>query len=470
LAFFTPEDNQYKVLLYILNKRGLSKDVEKVVNELWLDLYESLDLSRFKALSAMDIYLGYYNDYIKDSANLNQKYLIYQNQLFENLFINYPYFYKESYFLLKNELENSLLSFYDDGQLKDELSQDLANIKISFIKRLMKFFFEDEIDVEDAKIILKQLVKEIYLTMPSSTEKLAVEKLFTENLKDIGDFWGYLNTTEYNSSKIYGATHRDRYKVYLEEKDKIWSFVDITNEALEGQAAQKLAPKQTVSDVRDEISNLFAKNEKIENLQVGDITDANQRYVDVKLSISGYPVTAVFDRDYEAMINVYVYSELISDRLIKIDGLIKIIEEKFTALTELELNKLQQLTEGENLTNETNAQRIARIYLTKKISDEGFVLTDRDLLLVDSAKTIYRAENIYLNGYDKVKVTFDYKAAREVCTNIFFMMEGVPISVTGEYTLKELAAMIAAGVDNLKKDEEGTVGRDAEEVKKPVSR
>jgi len=240
LSIFNPNDRQYDVYKFLLDQKfNDGVDQIDVTNRFWLDIYKAMNVAPGRVKSAVENYYKYLNkivgaeSLIKSSAPEFYKiYVSYQDQLFENLFFRYSMFYQDVYFAIKTVLEQEILSLYDQGQLRTELSQDFISRKIDFIRRLMNLFFDQNMDVQAAKDIVSRLIEEINDLMPPESTKVAVIALFESQLNNLGDFWGYLNSAEYNSSKAYGLTHRDRYAVYLKDRDKIWSFANVTDAVL----------------------------------------------------------------------------------------------------------------------------------------------------------------------------------------------------------------------------------------------
>jgi hypothetical protein len=445
LMVVSVNDKLHEIYINLLNKKiEQDGEAEKALSALWRDVYQAIDEGNIFAIEALNTYFKSWGKL--KSASFSEEgyrhYLIFQNQLVGNLFLKFPIFYKDLYFENKYRLEQKLLDLYVQGQLRVELLNDFVSQKISYLKRLKRFFFGDNIKVVDAREIILRLVKEVQEFIPEESN-LAVIELFETQLGDIGDFWGYLNTPEYNNSAIYGASHQDRYEIYLEEKDKIWRFIDI-QENINGE---KVETEISVSDVEDEIEAVFEENLDFKNVEIGEIDDVSQRYVDVTAIIYGYSLEAIYDRDNEALRDVYVYGELISDRPVKLDGLLDVLEDKFELLVEDEIEEDEKGLDQELV--ESHAQRIARIYIAGKIAELGFELNEQNVKLVNDIKSEYRISNINLEDYPDVQLSFDYSASRELALNIFFYYENEPVVLSDEYTLEQLKELIISGVENL---------------------
>ena len=448
---FSPTDSQYFVLEKLLEKKLLSgRDVYEVLDVFWLDVYEGLNSGSVAGEEALNKYYGYLDNFvIGDRSDLEfyKDYITYQNQLFDNLFLRYSVFYRDGYFAMKNVLEQELLAVFEDDE---ELSQELISNKIDFLKRLKKFFLDGEIDVAEAKQILSRLVEEVDELMPLDDLDVAVIELFETRLDDIGDFWGYLSSPEYHISKTYGATHEERYESYLEEKDKIWDFINIQEDVL-GETIAEV----TVADVVAEIEAAFFTNTDISEVGVGEVLAVDERYINVQGVVGGYPFDAVYDRDKGFLNDVYTYNELVSDRPVKIDNLLVLLQERFADLAEVDFG------EEEEFTIESVAERAARLFIAELIAGYGFVVEMDDVSVVDELNAIYRVEEIYKDENEDVVMTFDFVMNGEKAINLFLVVEGDPFVLDGEYTLEELASVASAEEDFLVEDvdEEGGVLR-----------
>lgn len=439
LLSLSSADGVYPVLEDLLNKKfELGTDLYFVLNSFWLDIYSSLDSGGASFRSSFDRYYKYLNSFMsshKDYDNY-ELYISYQNQLFDNLFLRYSEPYYDEYFAVKKILEDELLGFYDEGQLKDELKQAFIDNKIKFLKRLKVFFFDDELSVERGKDIISRLVDEVNKLMPENSSNVAVIQLFESELKDIGDFWGYLNSSEYNSSEIYGATHDERYKVYLNERDKIWSFINIQEDVL----GEDFVADISISDLKAELEAILSGNSDISDVVLGKITDVDQRYIDFTAVLGGYPFSAIYDRYYDSLKSVYSYETLITERSIKLNNLLPLLKNEFADL-------LEPVDDSpvSDLTLETNAERVARNYIVRQIEGAGFIISVDDVKVADSDAAVYRVTKIYLDYYPEVLLTFDYSSGAELgVTNLFMVLNGKPVLLKDSYTLDELKDLVVA--------------------------
>lgn len=443
LKIFEPGDKHYEIEKFLLSKQFLARDdMKDVVDSLWQDVYEALDKDDVMARQAVDDYYNYLDKFLAtmklpdDQREFKLRfeipYVAYQNQLFNNLLLRYPAFYQDNYFAIKNVLEKRFLDMYE-GHEREELSQDFIDNKIDLLKRLRRFFLDGEIETEDTKKIFSRLIEEIDELMPKDNKDVAVIALFESQLEDIADFWGYLNSPQYQTN-VYGTTQDQRYETYLTEKDRIWSFVNIQEDVL-GEKVQKTS---TVEQVVDEVKKQLLTFKDVSSVEVSEIKDAEERYVKVDMVIGGYPVKALYDRVTTLVKEVFAYDEEISKGGVKVELLLVVLQEKFADLSEDEL-----VDKGE-VTLETTAQRYARVYIAKILTEQGFVTDMKNVSLVDEEKAIYRVKEVVLIGYEAMVVTFDLDMKGEIVKNLFVMNVGEPLVVEGEFSLDVLKSFIEA--------------------------
>lgn len=446
LSVFSPGDRQYDLYKkLLLQKFDENRDVLAVIDKFWLNIYEAMDKSSGMIKGAVTDYYEYLAEVMKSDSRLKIEddraykiFIAYQDQLFENLFLRYQNFYQMIYFDIKNLLEDEILSFYEHGQLKTELAQDFISRKIDFLRRLMNLFFEELVDVQSAKDIADNLIEGIYNLTPPESARTSVTALFQAQLSTITDFWGYLDNVEYNASKAYGNTHKERYETYLKERKKIWTFETMTDVVLGGHGAVTI---ESLTRVKTEIVGKLTMDKNVTNLQVAEVKDPNARYVEVKYILGGYPVDATFDRDGQTLKDVSVYGESISVEAVKPEDLLKLVDEKLSGKYNLNAVVIDVSFDD---SVKTNAKRIAELYLINKIKIDGFEISEGQIKLVDENALIYRIDRIFLGSAKETIVTLDYLSTQEKVTNLYFELNGKPIVLAGEYTFEELRDMISS--------------------------
>jgi len=366
-----------------------------------------------------------------DDISQYRKFLVFYNQLFDSLLLKHADLYEEDLFEMKSSLEDELFELYTNGNSKEELKQSLVKRKIDFLKRLRKFFFDGDLALDDARGVMSVLISSIDDYMPATTSRNAIMDLFEKELDDAGDLWGYLNDYEYSKSKLYGSSHKERYQVYLEDRDHVLSILDVQEDILGVNVVDNISPADVVLEVKAALEEISAVSVKVEM-----VSDVHQRFVAVSAVISGYAFNADYDRDYGVLKDVYAYGELLTSKGIKPDGLERLLEGEVAKVVE-------EVTEEEDIeVNETNAQLIAKSIIAKKISGAGFVAKISDVEIVDSVEAHYRLNNISLAQGGSADVTFDYFANEGICSGLFVLKGNDGVTVKGEFQLADLKEFV----------------------------
>lgn len=361
--------------------------------------------------------------------NLYRRFLAYYNQIFQNFILKYPELYDLKYFEIKSALEKEFFATFYGGELKDEQKQEFVSEKISFLKRLKKFFFDGEIDLANARQVTRFLIESIDDYMPSKTSQNAVVGLFENELDDVGDFWGYINNAEYSKSPLYGQTHKERYEVYLEERDQLVTIIDVQKDILGGDVVDVATPADVVKDVETIFWKISATDVEVE-----DIADAHDRFVKVAAVLNGYAFNAEYDRENNSVKNVYAYGENLTDSSVKLDLLAEFLAKELEDI-------VSEAEVKEGAESETNAQKIVKTLIAKKISDNGFNAGMGDVDVLDPVNAIYRLNEVESQGVN-VKVSFDYSANDEIVKNVFVFKDGEGVSLTGEFPLADLKGIV----------------------------
>ena len=176
--FFAVSDPEYRFLEFLLEQNFLNKrNLIESMNLLWNSVYSSLDNRDYDAELAFDNYYEAFDDFLIDYSDeyYNDLFINYHDQLLGNLFLHYSVFYKKDYFDIKQVYENNVLELSFD---KEEVQQDFISQKITFLKHLRMFFFDDLIDVDSAKEIYLLLLTQIEELMSLNESSLAVTEFF----------------------------------------------------------------------------------------------------------------------------------------------------------------------------------------------------------------------------------------------------------------------------------------------------
>jgi len=344
---------------------------------------------------------------------------------------------------MKGNIEKALFELYYVGQAREEMKQTFVSEKITMLKNLKDFFFDEKIAIEDARKVMSYLVQSINDYMPAKTSKNAVIALFESELKDIGNFWGYINNVEYAKSSLYGTTHSERFKIYLAEKNQVTSILDVQRDIL----GSDVIVAETPSDVQAEVERVLTASGAT-SVVVEEMDDVQKRYVNVAASLGGYEFNGEYDRDYGYLRNVYAYGQLISESNVKVDALASLLSKTLSSVvstTGLDVKKAvpRDSSEEASIIAETNAQKIAKTIIAKQVIEAGFNATMEDVDILDPTIALYRINGVSLITNSNMKVSFDYLANDSIVKNIYIQVGSEGKSVAGELpfdTLKDVVS------------------------------
>jgi len=444
LSIFRPVDVQYSIYLSLLNNKfEHGRDVFEVVSLLWHDVYSSLGDSRVIFEKSLVRYYDSYRYLVGKEFDplLYSDYIVYNNRLFGNLLLKTDYLYYDRFFAVKSAMEKELLRLTVDGERKDDLRRQLISNKIDYLKRLMTFFFEDSIDVIEAKKIVSRLVTEIDDLMPTDTSQVAVLKVFRARLESVADFWGYLGSPEYQISSTYGNTNKERFDSYLKDKDVVLSFIDVQRDILGDDDVEK----RSLNDVRGDIKTVFLAIENMTDIKVLDLSGVDQRFVKVSGVIAGYSFSGDYDRYNGALNNLVTFGEQISDRPVTLNKLLDLLIAKFADVSVPSVTTSSATSSV--YSEETFAQRSARVYIVNLFKKYGFDLTLDNVVVVDNDSAIYRLRDVKLHDSDRVVLGFDFVINGEVVNSLFLSVDGKPVVVQGRFTLEQLQNLALADGD-----------------------
>jgi len=444
LLCFGSTDSEYNVLTFIVDesKSQLSfvEFADLITATVSHDIYsgKNIEQSYKRAYGGVEKLISGVDDAVK-----YKKTLTFYNEYFDSLISRFPQLYKLEYFNMKGDIEKALFELYYVGQAREEMKQTFVSEKIAMLKGLKDFFFDEKIAIEDARKVMSYLVQSINDYMPAKTSKNAVISLFESELKDVGNFWGYINNVEYAKSSLYGTTHAERFKVYLAEKSQVTSILDVQRDIL----GTDVIVAETPSDVQGEVERVLTASGAT-SVVVEKLKDVQKRYVNVSASLGGYEFNGEYDRDYGYLRNVYAYGQLISESNVKVDALASLLSKTLSdvvANTGLDVRKAvpRDASESAELIAETNAQKIAKTIIAKNVIEAGFNATMEDVDILDPTIALYRINGVSLTGGSNIKVSFDYYANDSIAKNIYIQDGGEGKSIEGEVpfnTLKDIVS------------------------------
>jgi hypothetical protein len=171
-------------------------------------------------------------------------------QILNNLFRQYPEFYKDTFFAMKNRLEQTWLALIPEGEQKNEEKQTIVSNKIDFLRALKDFFLASRVEIENARQIVFRLFRETDdLQLPPDAQ-FAVSDLFARKLEDFGVFYRYLNSPEYSATNLHGSSRQEQFQEFLKAQQERVSINEVRNEILNGNTGSTASPTGTVKRPR----------------------------------------------------------------------------------------------------------------------------------------------------------------------------------------------------------------------------
>ncbi len=255
LSFVNPADSLYKLKqtlekIYLSSIAGSSEELTMK----FAFLSEKLgimgfyaDNIRFNDLKAT------FDDYMKSFKSITEQYkqnitanislIQRQNQALDNLFMQYPQFYRQSFITSKLLVENKYLNLLPAGNDKAEEIQSVIAQRIDFLRKLQMFFLSGDVPIIDAQNIVALLFSEISRIELPAEYQSAVSKLFADRLQDYGVFSRFLSTPEYVNSSIRGATMQERFDEFRRNNVQSVTIEDLRNELSDPNATSPKAPE-----------------------------------------------------------------------------------------------------------------------------------------------------------------------------------------------------------------------------------
>jgi RNAse (barnase) inhibitor barstar len=247
LSFVEPSDSLYQLKLvlekiYLDSIKGEPAELSLKFNFLTEKLNALAYFAESKQIKTLkegfDDYMNVLKDLLKTYNTQLAKDLTpiqRQNQAMDNLFLQYPDFYRVSFMTSKLYLENQYLSLLPSSKDKLEEIQTVIAQRISFLKQLQHFFLNGDVPLVDAQNIVALLFSEIGKIELPSEYQVAVSQLFSDRLQDYGVFSRFLGSPEYVDSKVKGITMRDRFEAFKKDYQEEVSIDTLRQELGGGQ-------------------------------------------------------------------------------------------------------------------------------------------------------------------------------------------------------------------------------------------
>ena len=447
LNYVLPNDDLYLVKVEIsdLLLQMLGNSDEDVVEKLQLIrdylnyAYAIAETGELKAKLALDQYYGKIGDFIqRHKANLqNVKFLISEdNQIMDNLLRQYAEFYKDSIFAMKNFLENKWLDLLPDGTEKIEEQQTIIVTKIDFLKRLEKFFLEQEVTLADARKIVLRLINEIQDYETSA--EVGVSQLFALRLKDYGNFLRFLNSVDV--STLRGVSPRTKYKDFLAKQKEQVSIEQAISEFFGEEPSVTFGV--TTQQVLDQIGIDFELI-GVTTLQLGSFRNLDQKYIEVRKGImDDVEFSARYDWDQKQISQIRVGSKVISQNPIRLTNLTLLLKPKVEKKEPSYILPPENGEEKFGEPQESKADKVAKILLLKKLQTYDVTVAEANIIISDADKQLYVVNGAVLLSNPNVQIAFIFDNRQEVASSLAVRTPSGDKKLEGSYVLTEISRVV----------------------------
>lgn len=443
LVFVVANEDLYGVKQYLLNHRLELSDADVAAYFEYLkyyldDVYDAARLTGGKATLVLENYFKM-SDAVLASLQGNlasyDKFLQMQNHFLDNLFLRYPVFYKKQFFQSKAKIEKNFLAELPEGQLKDEESQTLISKKIELLKRLQYFFFNDQLDLEDAKSVVGALITNIEDLLPPDSSRLAIQEFFKKSLGDFNLFWGFLNKDEYSAANTYGASNQERYDAYVKSVDENAVLLDLATTFFtknQNNEVTVISRDEIIRQVKKDLTELGFKN-----ISFGeDIKDGDQIVKIQSALFVGFNISALYERERALLSDIYVGGNLVSKSAVKLKNLELLIESKFSGLKD-------NAGSNENSTDVSpgkvnKKQKLLIKLFVDHLAAFNLNVTAEDIEVLDEELGSFHVLGLPVLDAAEALYSFDVINGSEVATNIYIITLKHQIKLKEDVPLKSL--------------------------------
>lgn len=444
---FSPQDGSLFPIRFELRNTLLSLDTSgyhigysrasQLVRSYLFDVSQSLhfDTSTSKNLltSYFSAFHSLFTNYSPDIVK-NPNILAEENQLLMQMYLKDPLFYQDSYFQNAFDLETQWLNLLPEGRDKNEENQTLVASKIDLMKKLRLFFFTDKISVHDATQVLFRLLSDISHALPQTDT--AVVQYFKDNLDAQQDFWQYVNSADFAESKTYGDTHKERFSAFLKNKKDIAEIHSIQQGFLD---TTPVSPdvKATLADIQKAFSAVGVKN-----LKISPLLDKDQSQVFIESAdYNTIPFSGIYDRVQNLISDVKVYNETVLGASVPLDKLKNVFQTKTN-------EQASSAVTTPSSPNEDPVQKVAQLFILKKLQDLTFELDGSQIETVDYARKLFHVKGAKL-PFDKSQITLDFSL--DLTQNEIFGVSVVLLhnvqDMPGRYSLADIVKAVTTYYD-----------------------
>lgn len=405
----------------------------RLVRSYLSDVYQSYS---YDDATTQELIASYFSEYkrlfnhYKNNISEHSSFLAEENQLLGQLYLLHPIFYKEHYLKEAFALQSQWLDLLPEGRDKSEEQQTLVAAKIDLMKRLRFFFFSEKISVTDASFVLFRLLSDI--SIAAAQTDTAVAQYFKDSIRAQEDFLQYLSHRDFADSKLYGGLHKQRFTAFLKHKKDLMEIDKIQEGLLGTLSTESTEVKETVEDIEKKFALVG-----VTKLVISPLLDKDQVQVFIESAeYNSIPFSGIYDRDRSYVSDLKVYNETILSAAIPLSKIKSIFKVKpqdplFTAAPE------------ETVIEENPVEKVAKLFLLKKLKEIGFVLELESVTSLDYSKKIFQILSAVL-PFEKseIKLSFVVDLMDNTLKSIKVTILDIPVPMPGSLPLSNATGKI----------------------------
>lgn len=410
----------------VLQKLGLIRDYMGYA-------YALAQTNQLEARLSLEQYFSRFQNFVKNERAYlagNSRLLSEENQIMDNLLRQYPQFYQESFFAMKDFLEEEWLKLLPEDQAKNEERQTIISTKIDFLKQLQTFFLHEQVNLNDARRIAFRLINEIKDLQPDTD--IGVSGLFALRLKDYGTFLKFLNTTDV--SQLRGSSPQVQYDQFLALQKEQLSLEQVIQEFL---GEEVTPPRITVEEILASVAEDFEKIGAID-IEVAPVTTPDQELVQIlNADLKGVGFSGQYDWQRKLISKVRSGNRLLSENPLRLSSLIILLQPK-EELTPPPVEEEVILPRAEV----SQAERVAKILLLQKMSQNGITVEEQNIVVrnLDAGDFVINGATLVNNS--SVQMAFAFQNKTNAVSSLIVRTPGGDLRVTDSYALSDLATVV----------------------------
>ena len=398
--------------------------------------------------------------------------LVDTRRLILNLYWQSGLFYDAENFAYLTQLENKILTFYENPE--DQLEERLTyiNDRLKSLYRIAALIKVNQLDGEEGISLGETLIEESWVLKEAASVQIGVHRYFDDKLNDFALIFRFFDSLEYLALHgTYDAAAFEEFKEKEKDLEELMRYLLKLEEESPEEVNEPL--KETEEQAERAVSRLFTKHQIILRSFM-PLPDTNLRLMWLAdAEIEGIPFRGKFDRE----------TELIYD--LEVAGL----EESLT--TGVTLNKLgvvlktllgievevespeevgEEEEEVEPLERTALEEKIVEIIL-RNLEQYDLLVPNENVILLDISEDLYRLEQVSKLDQPEIIFSFVFNFMEDEVEQVEVETALGAEKLRGTYDLDELWEEVeqvyldAAAEYQRQLEEEATEEFDLEEVR-----